>query len=142
MRHLKGVPKTHVYRIIRSGEVRVNKGRAHADTRLAAEKLVERRKIEIKEQAVTAARRALDDHIAGLNGELAPMRLQPVTADGQPDAGRPVLFVGQTQILTPMGALPLNFIEPINSVGIKAGAVVRRWPNLLASMAVFRFERR
>ena len=28
MRHLKGVPKTHVYRIIRSGEVRVNKGRA------------------------------------------------------------------------------------------------------------------
>ena len=24
IRHLKGVPKTHVYRIIRSGEVRVN----------------------------------------------------------------------------------------------------------------------
>ena len=36
MRHLKGVPKTHVYRIIRSGEVRVNKGRAAADTRVAA----------------------------------------------------------------------------------------------------------
>ncbi len=35
LRHLKGVPKTHVYRIIRSGEVRVNKGRAQADTRLA-----------------------------------------------------------------------------------------------------------
>jgi len=34
MRELKGVPKTHVYRIIRSGEVRVNKGRAAADTRL------------------------------------------------------------------------------------------------------------
>lgn len=32
---LKGVPKTHVYRIIRSGEVRVNRGRATADTRLA-----------------------------------------------------------------------------------------------------------
>ncbi|WP_409970202.1 RluA family pseudouridine synthase [Piscinibacter sp.] len=32
---LKGVPKTHVYRVIRSGEVRVNKGRAAADTRLA-----------------------------------------------------------------------------------------------------------
>jgi 23S rRNA pseudouridine955/2504/2580 synthase len=31
---LKGVPKTHVYRVIRSGEVRVNKGRADADTRL------------------------------------------------------------------------------------------------------------
>jgi 23S rRNA pseudouridine955/2504/2580 synthase len=34
MRELKGVPKTHVYRIIRSGEVRVNKGRAGADTRV------------------------------------------------------------------------------------------------------------
>ena len=35
MRLLKGVPKTHLYRVIRSGEVRVNKGRAGADTRLA-----------------------------------------------------------------------------------------------------------
>ena len=36
LRQLKGVPKTHVYRIIRSGEVRVNKGRATADARLNA----------------------------------------------------------------------------------------------------------
>ena len=36
MRHLKGVPKTHVYRIIRSGEVRINKGRASAETRVAS----------------------------------------------------------------------------------------------------------
>ncbi len=35
LRQLKGVPKTHVYRIIRSGEVRVNKGRVSADTRVA-----------------------------------------------------------------------------------------------------------
>ena len=35
VRHLKGAPKTLVYRIIRSGEVRVNKARAAADTRLA-----------------------------------------------------------------------------------------------------------
>lgn len=35
LRLLKGVPKTHVYRVIRSGEVRVNGGRAAADTRLA-----------------------------------------------------------------------------------------------------------
>ena len=34
LRHLKGVPKSHVYRIVRSGEVRVNKGRVGADTRL------------------------------------------------------------------------------------------------------------
>jgi 23S rRNA pseudouridine955/2504/2580 synthase len=40
LRHLKGVPKTHVYRIIRSGEVRVNKGRSSADARIHAGDLV------------------------------------------------------------------------------------------------------
>lgn len=40
IRVLKGVPKTHVYRIIRSGEVRVNKGRASADTRVREGDLV------------------------------------------------------------------------------------------------------
>jgi 23S rRNA pseudouridine955/2504/2580 synthase len=40
IRRLKGVPKTHVYRIIRSGEVRVNSSRAGADTRVAAGDLV------------------------------------------------------------------------------------------------------
>ncbi|MDP9897788.1 23S rRNA pseudouridine955/2504/2580 synthase [Variovorax ginsengisoli] len=39
-RHLKGVPKTHVYRIIRSGEVRINRGRAQAESRLAVGDLV------------------------------------------------------------------------------------------------------
>ncbi len=34
-RVLKGVPKSHVYRILRSGEVRVNKGRVGPDARLA-----------------------------------------------------------------------------------------------------------
>ena len=32
---LKGVPKSHIYRILRSGEVRVNKGRVGPDARLA-----------------------------------------------------------------------------------------------------------
>lgn len=32
--HLKGVPKAHIYRIIRKGEVRVNKGRVKQTTRL------------------------------------------------------------------------------------------------------------
>lgn len=35
-RLLKGVPKSHVYRILRSGEVRVNGGRAKPDYRVAA----------------------------------------------------------------------------------------------------------
>lgn len=40
LRELKGVPKTHVYRIIRSGEVRLNKGRAQADSRVQPGDLV------------------------------------------------------------------------------------------------------
>lgn len=33
-REVKGVPKTHIYRLIRSGQIRINKGRVQADTRL------------------------------------------------------------------------------------------------------------
>jgi len=40
VRHLKGVPKTHIYRIIRSGEVRINKGRAPVQRRLEAGDLI------------------------------------------------------------------------------------------------------
>lgn len=36
IRMLKGVPKSHIYRIIRSGEVRRNKGRVAADDRVEA----------------------------------------------------------------------------------------------------------
>lgn len=36
-------------------------------------------------------------------------RLTPVTADGSPDAARTVIFVGQAQVMTPMGALPISF---------------------------------
>jgi len=36
IRILKGVPKSHIYRIIRGGEVRINKKRAKPDTRLMA----------------------------------------------------------------------------------------------------------
>jgi len=35
LRVCKGVPKSHIYRILRSGEVRVNKGRVDAQYRLA-----------------------------------------------------------------------------------------------------------
>jgi len=36
LRHLKGVPKSHVYRVLRSGEVRVNSGRVKPEYRLRA----------------------------------------------------------------------------------------------------------
>lgn len=55
VRHLKGVPKTHVYRIIRSGEVRINKGRAAADTRLAEGDVVRLPPVRTSERAVEKA---------------------------------------------------------------------------------------
>jgi hypothetical protein len=36
-------------------------------------------------------------------------RLTPVTAEGTADAARPVIFVGQAQVMTPMGAVPISF---------------------------------
>lgn len=41
--------------------------------------------------------------------------MRPVKVSGEIDDTRPVLFIGQTQLLTPMGALPLTFeIEAAN----------------------------
>src|SRR2546430_13917529 len=36
-------------------------------------------------------------------------RLTPVTKDGTRDPARAVLYVGETQVLTPAGALPIGF---------------------------------
>ncbi len=55
LRTLKGVPKTHVYRIIRSGEVRVNKGRAAADTRVVAGDVVRLPPVRLPERPDPAA---------------------------------------------------------------------------------------
>ena len=55
MRHLKGVPKTHVYRIIRSGEVRVNKGRASAEQRVETGDLVRLPPVRISAQVQAKA---------------------------------------------------------------------------------------
>jgi 23S rRNA pseudouridine955/2504/2580 synthase len=57
IRHLKGVPKTHVYRIIRSGEVRVNKGRASADTRIETGDVVRLPPVRISEKVAEKAAR-------------------------------------------------------------------------------------
>ncbi len=54
IRVLKGVPKTHVYRVIRSGEVRVNKGRAAADTRVAAGDVIRVPPVRLPEKAAVA----------------------------------------------------------------------------------------
>ena len=54
-RHLKGVPKTHVYRIIRSGEVRINKGRVQAETRIEAGDVLRLPPIRISQRAEEGA---------------------------------------------------------------------------------------
>ena len=43
-------------------------------------------------------------------------RLTPVTVDGATDPKRPVLFSGQTQLLTPAGVLPLAFEIEANTL--------------------------
>jgi len=55
LRWAKGVPKSHVYRIIRSGEVRVNKKRAEPTTRLIEGDVVRVPPMRIAEPAQIAA---------------------------------------------------------------------------------------
>ncbi|MBY0409591.1 MAG: RluA family pseudouridine synthase [Burkholderiaceae bacterium] len=71
IRHLKGVPKTHVYRIIRSGEVRINKGRVSADTRVQAGDAVRLPPVRISDKVAEKAER------------LAPAREFPVLLEDE-----------------------------------------------------------
>jgi hypothetical protein len=43
-------------------------------------------------------------------------RMTPVDGDGNPDSDRPVIYSGQAQMMTPAGALPLNFDIPASSL--------------------------
>lgn len=44
-------------------------------------------------------------------------KLTPVKADGSDDADREVIFFGAAQVMTPMGAMPLNFPLEGTTVG-------------------------
>lgn len=46
--------------------------------------------------------------------------MTPVTLDGERDSAREVQFIGQAQMMTPAGALPLSFELSVDSL---AGAV-------------------
>ena len=77
IRVLKGVPKTHVYRIIRSGEVRVNKGRASADSRVENGDVVRLPPVRMSEAAAAKAEKPAparefpvlfeDDHLMAID---------------------------------------------------------------------------
>jgi 23S rRNA pseudouridine955/2504/2580 synthase len=56
LRHLKGVPKSHVYRVLRSGEVRVNSGRVKPEYRLQPGDRVRVPPIRIAEKKAPPAR--------------------------------------------------------------------------------------
>jgi hypothetical protein len=43
-------------------------------------------------------------------------RLTPVQKDGKPDPAKPVVYVGETQVLTPAGPLPIGFEIPAASL--------------------------
>jgi 23S rRNA pseudouridine955/2504/2580 synthase len=66
MRHLKGVPKTHIYRMIRGGEVRVNKGRVGADTRLNEGDLVRVPPVRISERVAEKAQAMAQGMVRGV----------------------------------------------------------------------------
>jgi len=51
------------------------------------------------------------------DGKVGTLRcLVPVRLDGSQDTDRPLRFVGEAQILTPAGALPLSFEVPGDSL--------------------------
>ncbi len=85
IRQLKGVPKTHVYRIIRSGEVRINKGRASADTRIEAGDVVRLPPVRTSARADEKAR-AVEVHRDGASSTLggaAPARQFPLLLEDE-----------------------------------------------------------
>lgn len=43
-------------------------------------------------------------------------RLTPVTADGEDDDSRRVRYIGQTQVMSPAGALPITFELEVDSL--------------------------
>jgi hypothetical protein len=43
-------------------------------------------------------------------------RMTPVKSDGGDDPSRPMIFVGQATVMTPMGSLPLSFELPAKTL--------------------------
>ena len=68
-------------------------------------------------------------------------RLLPITADGSADESRSVIYSGQTQIMTPAGALPLSFEieadsleQAVNNYGEAAQAALEKTMEELREM--------
>lgn len=68
-------------------------------------------------------------------------RLVPIKADGTDDPSRPVTYIGEAQLMTPMGTLPINFPieakaleEAVAKYGVTAKAAVDRTMKELTEM--------
>ncbi len=64
VRQLKGVPKSHIYRILRSGEIRVNKGRVDQTYRIMAGDLIRVPPIRLAKPAEEGGRTAHGQRVA------------------------------------------------------------------------------
>lgn len=68
IKYLKGVPKSRIYRLVRKGEVRINKGRARADSRIVDGDILRIAPIRVAEardngEPGAGLRRYLNEHI-------------------------------------------------------------------------------
>jgi 23S rRNA pseudouridine955/2504/2580 synthase len=70
LRHLKGVPKSHVYRVLRSGEVRVNSGRVKPEYRLQMGDRVRVPPIRVSQQPQAAKAKPVEFPIVHEDGAL------------------------------------------------------------------------
>ena len=61
--------------------------------------------------------------------------MTPVKSDASPDASRKIIYVGETQLMTPVGALPLAFEIEADSVG-KAAATFAEVAQVAVERAV------
>jgi hypothetical protein len=95
--------------------------------RLDLSKLVERRKTEVKECAVTAARLALDVHISALNAELAPISITQVVGD----------FAGAIKGMRSIAGMQDAIDTMLARAKITADGLARE---LRVNLALFKFE--
>jgi hypothetical protein len=68
-------------------------------------------------------------------------RMTPVQSDGQRDLARPILYVGQAEIMTNMGAIPINFeieattlAQAVAGFGAAAATAVERTAQQIQEM--------
>jgi len=68
-------------------------------------------------------------------------RMTPIKNDGARDLGRPVLYVGQAEIMTNMGPMPISFEIEAASLDAAVRRLRRGWPPRRSSEPCNKFKR-